>query len=155
MIFEKKEEIPEDFKPELEAAGCFIEHDGKVLMLLSQDYKHYGSVWGHPAGKLDKEENAEQALIREVKEETGINLKKEDIWFIKRVHIRSPGQDFIYNLFYTKFDEKPEVQIDKREHKEFQWLEPEKCFSLKLIPDEDLAIKLLLKFRENKPNNLF
>lgn len=149
MIFETQEQLPKDFKPEFEAASGFIEHEGKILMLLSQDYKHYGSCWGAPAGRLEKGETAEQALIREIKEETTIDLKKEKIQFVKKVYLRMLGKDMIYSIFYTKLKEKPEVKIDEREHKDFQWLEPSECFYLKLIPDEDLAINLLLRFLKN------
>ena len=150
MIFENPEQLPKDFVPEFEVASCFIEHEGEILMLLSQDYKHYGSAWGCPAGKLDEGEATKQAIIREVKEETGINLKDKKIEFVKKVFLRMLGKDMIYNLFYTKLEEKPEVKINDKEHKEFKWLKPSECFYLKLIPDEDLAINLLLKFLNNK-----
>ena len=141
MIYEKEEDIPEDFKPAFDVAACFINHEGKVLMLLTQDYKKSGSKWGSPAGKIKENESSEDALIREVKEETGIILEKKDLFFHKKVFARHPKEDFVYYIYGINLKEKPKVVIDINENKEFLWLSPEDSLKLDLISEEDWCIK--------------
>jgi 8-oxo-dGTP pyrophosphatase MutT (NUDIX family) len=53
--------------PMVEAAGGFVEHEnGKYLFIYRND------KWDLPKGKLEKKENLEDAAVREVREETGV-----------------------------------------------------------------------------------
>lgn len=49
--------------------------DKKVLVTLSRGK----NVWYIPGGKRNREENDEEALIREVKEELSVDLVKETV----------------------------------------------------------------------------
>lgn len=55
-------------------AGCVIRKDGKYLLVQEKQAKVYG-LWNIPAGYVDKGETVEQAAIREVKEESGFDVK--------------------------------------------------------------------------------
>lgn len=55
-------------------AGCVIKQDGKYLLVQEKQQKVYG-LWNIPAGYVDKDEEIEQAAIREVKEETGYDAE--------------------------------------------------------------------------------
>lgn len=67
---EKAEQLWEDFRncyKELEAAGGFVTNaDGKMLVFYRR-----GS-WDMPKGKIDPGESPEEAALREVREETGL-----------------------------------------------------------------------------------
>lgn len=141
MIYEKK---PQEFNPKAEAVGCMVEYNGKILMLLCQDYKSYKSLWGSPAGKIKPEENISKAMSQELEEETGLNLEEKDIKLIKKFYLRYPHADIIYNLFHVKLIKEPKIIIDNKEHKDFKWLTPEQSLKLKLIPGEDFCIKIHL-----------
>lgn len=56
-------------------AGCVVRRqDGKYLMVQEAQPHVYG-LWNIPAGHVDKDESIEQAAVREVKEESGYDVK--------------------------------------------------------------------------------
>ena len=69
LVYQKK---PRHFKPQIEVATCFIKVDDKILVLKRLPFKPQGNTWGTPGGKFDQGENAQTAVIRETREETGI-----------------------------------------------------------------------------------
>ncbi|MEV4233912.1 NUDIX domain-containing protein [Nocardia sp. NPDC050408] len=52
------------------AVGAVVQHSGKVLLLQRPADDFMGGIWELPSGKVDSGESIDQALIREVKEET-------------------------------------------------------------------------------------
>ncbi|MFQ6327864.1 NUDIX hydrolase [Nocardia sp. CWNU-33] len=54
--------------------GAVVQHDGKVLLLQRPTDDFMGGIWELPSGKVDPGETLDQALIREVKEETGLDI---------------------------------------------------------------------------------
>ena len=56
------------------AVGVLKNADGQILISLRKSGVHQGGLWEFPGGKLDESESAEQALIREFKEELDITI---------------------------------------------------------------------------------
>ncbi len=65
------------------AAICFNE-ENEVLMVRSHDYKG----WGVPSGGIEKGETPEECCIREVKEETGYDIRITEKLFVKETVIK-------------------------------------------------------------------
>ena len=64
--------------------GVLIE-DGKIL-LVEQDVSATRH-WAHPGGKLEFGETVKQALVREFKEETGLDISVGDLLYVTdRIH---------------------------------------------------------------------
>ncbi|MBV9755632.1 MAG: GNAT family N-acetyltransferase [Alphaproteobacteria bacterium] len=62
-------------KPLLLVAACaLIDADGRVLLSRRPEGKRMAGLWEFPGGKLDPGETPEAALIRELKEELGIDV---------------------------------------------------------------------------------
>lgn len=137
MIYE---EMPGDFDSAFEVVSCFVEHNGKILLLHRQDHKPQGDTWGGPAGKIDEGEDIHEAIRRETEEETGIFLK--DPIYFKKLFVRFPEYDFVYHIFHEILDEIPEVKLSEKEHKDFNWISPRDALGMNLILDEDFCIKL-------------
>lgn len=137
----------ENFKKKFDVVSVFIEHEGKVLFLHRQDYKPQGNTWGIVAGKVDAEEDSLDALIRETKEEVGLDIKKEDIKFIEEYYVRYDDYDFKYHTHHVSLKEKPVIRIEQNEHKDSRWVSPQEALLLDLIQDEDVCIKDFYKIR--------
>ncbi|WP_040700432.1 NUDIX domain-containing protein [Nocardia vinacea] len=54
--------------------GAVVQHGGKILLLQRPADDFMGGIWELPSGKVDPGESIDQALIREVKEETGLDV---------------------------------------------------------------------------------
>ena len=55
------------------SAVALIDRDGRVLMAQRPEDKPMAGLWEFPGGKIEPGETPETALIRELKEELGIN----------------------------------------------------------------------------------
>ena len=62
-----------DHKPILLVVACaLVDTDRRVLIAQRPEGKHMAGMWEFPGGKVDPGETPEQALIRELDEELGI-----------------------------------------------------------------------------------
>ncbi|MEK7265332.1 MAG: (deoxy)nucleoside triphosphate pyrophosphohydrolase [Pseudomonadota bacterium] len=57
------------------AAGALIDGDGRVLLARRPQGKEMAGLWEFPGGKLKDGETPEGALVRELKEELGIDVE--------------------------------------------------------------------------------
>jgi 8-oxo-dGTP pyrophosphatase MutT (NUDIX family) len=95
----------------------------KVLLVQSR-----GNFWGPPKGTLKYGESERQCAIREVKEETGLDISDDDFTKAAKIHNRA-----IY--FYMEMDEcdvKVQDHIPGNDANGIGWIKPdclEKCIT--------------------------
>lgn len=59
----------------LVAAAALIDRDGRVLITRRPEGRAMAGLWEFPGGKLEADETPEAALIREMREELGIDTQ--------------------------------------------------------------------------------
>ena len=121
---------PANFNSKFDIVGCYVEYDGKVIALKRQLHKPQGGQYGLPAGKVDQGEKLAEAMVREIKEETGISISPDKLTLIKSFPTRYPGYDFIFHAFKVTLSEQPKVSINKGEHIHYLWLTPKEILTL-------------------------
>lgn len=113
--------MPKGFTPHVEIAACYLEIDNKLLLLQRARGKFEPEKWGVPAGKIEKNENPENAAKRELFEETGISLENPtQITYLHSLYIRKPEVDYVYHLFKVHLEHIPEVHLSN-EHQNYTW----------------------------------
>ena len=86
----------EEIRPRIRVAGILIEND-KILLI--QHYKNNKKYWLIPGGGNDWGETAKEALIREYKEETNMDIEVDKFLFFSETI--SPNKErHVLNLFF-------------------------------------------------------
>ena len=62
------------------AVGVLIKPNGDFLLTSRPPGKVYAGYWEFPGGKLEANENVDQALARELHEELGIDIAASELW---------------------------------------------------------------------------
>ena len=115
----------------------------KRILMLKQCHENR-DIWMVPGGAIEEGENAEQAAIREVKEETGLDAKiKGLIWHVEEVSEKR-GQRFV-NFFLAEIEggqlnlgSDPERNEDEQVMKELCFMSKEELQGLHVLYPEYL-----------------
>ncbi|MFM2083013.1 MAG: Mutator MutT protein [Verrucomicrobiota bacterium] len=61
-------------KPAIEVSAALLFHNGKLLIAQRHAHAHLGGLWEFPGGKCEPGETADQCLVRELREELGVEV---------------------------------------------------------------------------------
>ena len=128
----------EKIRPRVRVAGILIEDDRILLIEHTKNNKKY---WLVPGGGVDWGESAAEALIREFKEETSLNIEVEKFLFISET-IAPDKQKHVINLYF---------KIKKAENSSniMKLGEEEMLTDLRFIPEGEIKnIKLYPNIKE-------
>lgn len=91
---------------------------GELLLLRRANYiRKFGGKWCFPGGHIDNNETSKDAIIRELKEETGISIN-DPIFFETYKYTNNDASD----VYFVELSDKPSVKISK-EHSQFKWVD--------------------------------
>lgn len=121
--------------------------DEILILKRSNREKPWPNQYCFPGGHIDlKDKNPKEAAIRELKEETGIELTWHEEFKIKQYDIiKHDKNNSICYYYITTLEEKPNIKLSK-EHSEYEWFNdksPKK--NHKWIPDVFQIIQKILK----------
>lgn len=105
-----------------------ISYNNKVLIIKRSDYdKISPGKWEFVGGKIDFGENLEEALIREVMEETQLEIKIEKILYATTSMVNPKKQAVI--VVYKCSANEPYVKLSE-EHMDYRWVTEEELREL-------------------------
>lgn len=98
------------------AVAVITDDENRILITRRPTHKPHAGLWEFPGGKLEAEEPPSVALIREIKEEVGLNVLKYDyLGYIS--HSYSDKKVCLFVFHVSQFSGEPyccEEQIDLR-----------------------------------------
>lgn len=104
--------------------------NGNCLVLKrSLSSKANAGKWEFPGGKVDQGENFEKALVREVKEETGLTISLSRLIGAQEVEL--PERKIIYLILEGYFESGQVCLSD--EHENFLWAKPHQIIKMDLV----------------------
>jgi 8-oxo-dGTP diphosphatase len=151
-ILEIHDQTPEKFVPQVEVAACYLEIDGKILILQRTNTQCEPGKWGVPAGKLEQNETPEDAAKRELFEETGIDLPTSHLKCVSTLYIKKLGNNFIFHAFKVQGLDSPPNQVPEvrlsSEHQNYKWATDEELQNMPLMAG---AWEALQRYRTPAP----
>lgn len=126
-----------------------LNKNGDVLLLKrSQNLKQPGFL-GLPGGLIDKNESPQNAVIRELKEETRIIDDKFVISESKKFIIEKTDEDVEIITFLANLVDTVSISLDPYEHSDYQWVIPEKLSQVEnLLPGIPTMLNSFLDLEE-------
>jgi ADP-ribose pyrophosphatase len=131
--------MPHSYTQPYIVVGALIVRDGKILLVKENHLPDKGK-WNIPAGKLDYGENPNEAVSREVYEETGLKFKPSAILGLHSIHRKDvPGEIKTTHVLRIVYVGKAEGDTDNShgeeengqpEISEYKWLSPEDILSM-------------------------
>ncbi len=132
------EKAPADFVDKVQVSACYLEVEGRLLLLQRAFNKQEPGKWGVPAGKLEEGETAKEAAVRELFEETGIQCL--NIQGLGALYMRKHTVDYVYHLFKMEIAEMLSV-ILSNEHEGYIWASKEDLEVLPLMVGAEKALQ--------------
>ncbi|MHB8831138.1 MAG: NUDIX hydrolase [Patescibacteria group bacterium] len=122
------------------AVSAFIVKDGRLLILKRRDDEEFlPGVWEVPGGGVDEGEAVPDAVIRETKEEAGIDIKVEQL-FGYFEYIDGFGQKTVnLNFIGTMNNPFQEPDVSLGEMEKFAWVGLDELKNYKLTSDTMLS----------------
>ena len=124
--------------------GCVIETENKLLLTL-RNIEPFKDYWSLPGGHIDLGETPEEAVIREIKEETGLDIKPKFLNYFNEYHEELDWHAVVL-VFYAKSEGKEKK--DEKEVKELGWFSEEEIFGLKMAFEHKKVLEEYFKKRK-------
>lgn len=121
-----------ELKPLALSVKIVIRDSSGRILLLKRSIKSKGNPgkWDLPGGKLDPGESFDSGIIREVKEETGLEAMITGA--VGTAYSESETHRIVYLILEGTANDAPPVLSE--EHEEYMWAEPREYTRLDVVP---------------------
>jgi len=115
----------------LVAACALMDTDGRILMAQRPKGKSFEGLWEFPGGKLEVGETPEQAIVRELREEIGIEPCERCLQPFSFISHAYEGFNILMPLFLCR---QWDGFAHAKEGQTLKWVFPERLNELNLVP---------------------
>ena len=130
--------------PEATVGALVVNERHEILLVRSEKW---GQKFTVPGGHIELGERAEDAIVREVKEETGLDSVVEELLIVQQAIY---PKDYYKHEHYVFMDyvgraTSSEVKLDGRELQSYHWIKPEDALKLEM---EEYTRNFIAKYVE-------
>ncbi len=126
----------------LVAACALVDADGRVLLARRPPGKPMAGRWEFPGGKVEPGERPEQALIREMKEELGIDVREA---CLSPLTFASHAYEEFQLLMPLWVCRRWDGMVTPKEGQEVAWVRPERLREYPMPPADEPLIPVLVE----------
>ena len=124
----------------LVAAAALVDPDGRVLLAKRPEGKAMAGLWEFPGGKVHEGETPEAALIRELKEELGIDTRES---CLAAIGFASHSYEDFHLLMPLYACRVWKGKMAPREGQELAWVRPARLADYPLPPADEPLVAVL------------
>jgi 8-oxo-dGTP diphosphatase len=125
----------------LVVACALVDTDGRILIAQRPEGKNLAGLWEFPGGKVEPGEQPEAALIRELKEELGIDVTEA---CLAPLTFASHAYEDFHLLMPLYVCRRWQGEIAQHEHSGLKWVKPNRLREFPMPPaDEPLIAHLI------------
>ena len=123
------------------AACALLDREGAVLLAKRPAGRPLAGLWEFPGGKVEAGEQPEEALIRELREELGIDIAKEDLTPLTFASHAYPDFHLLMPVYLCR---RWQGHLTAHEGQELLWVRPD-TLHLYDMPPADAPLKMALR----------
>lgn len=123
------------------AACALLDREGTVLLAKRPAGRPLAGLWEFPGGKVEAGEQPEEALIRELREELGIEIAKEDLTPLTFASHAYPDFHLLMPVYLCR---RWQGHLTAHEGQELLWARPD-TLHLYNMPPADAPLKVALR----------
>jgi len=128
----------------LVVACALVDPDGRVLIAQRPEGKHHGGLWEFPGGKVEPGETPEQAIVRELREELGIEPCEQCLQPF--AFASEPREDSGHLLMPLYICRRWDGFVNPTEGQKIAWVRPDQ-FKLYAMPPADKPLAAEIRDR--------
>ena len=127
--------------PEIHVVAAILYNpQNKILITKRPDALHLGGYWEFPGGKIKNSESHKSALIREIKEETALDIEVKELFW--KEFVTYPEKS-VHLYFYTA-QLLTEKEIVMHEIADYRWLYPRQLIEYRFPKGDERVIEKLV-----------
>ena len=129
----------------LVAACALVDRDGRVLLARRLPGKPHAGLWEFPGGKVERGETVEGALVRELREELGVEPCQR---CLQPFAFSSHEQDSSYLFMALYVCRQWDGFASPKEGQQIKWVHPDALVDQNMPPaDQPLAVEIRDRLR--------
>lgn len=134
----------------LDVVAAILENEGKILLAQRPEHADQPGMWEFAGGKVEAGETQPEALIRELREELGIEA-------VPAQYVASHQREVSQRLIHLHAWHVPEFsgELKADYHSALVWCTPEDAFTYDLAPADIPLLEAFILLRDARPAGLY
>ncbi|SFF87203.1 8-oxo-dGTP diphosphatase [Pontibacter chinhatensis] len=129
----------------IEVVCAIVEQHGRVLLTQRSEQMRESMLWEFPGGKLEAGETEHQGLVREIKEELGIDV--QPYHRLDPVQHPYPNHTIVLIPYLSHYNG---GVISLLEHRAYRWATPDELADFNWCPADVLIVEAYLELVKNR-----